>query len=337
MQNGLIESDTKPDRRQERMLAGFTPAGVPTLPGRVARRRLNGIREVKMTQRQFDHPALRPGSGQALRHRYLRQAQSAFTLIELLVVIAIIALLLSILTPSISQAKRLAERAVCASNMRGVGIGMAVYQSENNEYFVHTSGLWGLLERDDADVVRPGYIDAGSLVCPTARREKLVFDSYEWPGNVAVESSYWYFWQFPFAGGKADTMSNSEANAEWGDYHNRPATKISEVVSPGSAIFAAEGAHRREAWQFWGRVCGYYVGNPYRGGSEWCRPGDASTSENDIFWYHQMNQNFLHVDGHVELKPYSWAFPRDPALNPNYDDARWRMHFQLREPEDMPE
>lgn len=63
--------------------------------------------------------------------------KKGFTLIELLVVVAIIALLISILLPSLSRARELAKRAVCASNLRGIGQGMHVYANDNAEWFPH--------------------------------------------------------------------------------------------------------------------------------------------------------------------------------------------------------
>jgi prepilin-type N-terminal cleavage/methylation domain-containing protein/prepilin-type processing-associated H-X9-DG protein len=62
--------------------------------------------------------------------------RSAFTLIELLVVIAIIALLVSILLPSLNRAKELAKSAVCMSNMRNIGSGQHMYSSDNNAIIV---------------------------------------------------------------------------------------------------------------------------------------------------------------------------------------------------------
>jgi prepilin-type N-terminal cleavage/methylation domain-containing protein/prepilin-type processing-associated H-X9-DG protein len=57
-----------------------------------------------------------------------------FTLIELLVVVAIIALLVSILLPSLSKAREQAKAAVCASRLREFGNAWAIYESKFQSY-----------------------------------------------------------------------------------------------------------------------------------------------------------------------------------------------------------
>ena len=56
--------------------------------------------------------------------------RNAFTLIELLVVIAVIALLASLLLPSLKRGKWYALRAACLSNLHQVYMGAALYLSD---------------------------------------------------------------------------------------------------------------------------------------------------------------------------------------------------------------
>jgi len=56
----------------------------------------------------------------------------AFSLIEILVVVAIIALLVAILMPSFAKAREQTRAAICLSNLRSIGHGVAYYLQESN-------------------------------------------------------------------------------------------------------------------------------------------------------------------------------------------------------------
>jgi len=66
------------------------------------------------------------------------------TLVELLVVMVIIALLIGLLLPALSRTKEEARKTQCRSNLRQIGLAVAMYASDNGGWAPEVSGSWFL-------------------------------------------------------------------------------------------------------------------------------------------------------------------------------------------------
>ena len=120
----------------------------------------------------------------------ISRSRRAFTLIELLAVIAIIAMLAGLSSPSIQRTMEKSRSAVCAMNLRSVGVAVQLYLQDNENIFpiiepypsnpVYTDSQPGGM----LDVLGPYGVDAKTLQCPTDMHGDKYFvsegSSYMW-------------------------------------------------------------------------------------------------------------------------------------------------------------
>jgi len=114
----------------------------------------------------------------------------AFTLIELLVVVAILALLVSILLPSLQKAKSLARAAICMTNLRGILTASSCYAADNFEtlpawnYYSDKKDHWthqlAIYINRSVDVSNPDQRNIPLYQCPESADELVQQQTVAW-------------------------------------------------------------------------------------------------------------------------------------------------------------
>ncbi len=248
-----------------------------------------------------------------LRQNALRSGISGFTLIELLVVIAVIALLLSILVPSLALVKRKAAAAVCLVNTKNLALGWYMYQGDNdgrimssNDDALDDSGTyvgWIGVPRDASDApmgiaqVSPPVTDEDEIrgIEKGALHEYMKSPKvYHCPMDnirfsLADKTKIFVSYGIPTCL-YGDTLSGS-------GMYNTQIKQFHEITSPGRRYVFVESAEYRN----WNMNHHFILGAPeYTGTAEWAWWGPMAVNHGDsgILGF---------CDGHSEIRQW-----RDP-------------------------
>jgi len=141
----------------------------------------------------MDRPQPLLDEGKSMSRRDEAAARPAFTLIELMVVVAIVALLVSMLLPSLSQARQQAKAIKCAANLKMVGTAVATYTTEFAAYpasYLYPTDARSSYSYPEQDVGHPyGYLHWSYYLYSSGKCKPEAFQCPDYPNGGAPRTN----------------------------------------------------------------------------------------------------------------------------------------------------